>query len=219
MDEVMLHGGLLIAKMLKQEGVEVVFTLSGGHIAAIYDGCVREGIRVMDTRHEQVAVHAAEGWAKVTRTARRRAADGGPRRDRRHHRHRQRLSGGQPGARLRRRGPRRPPIRARCRSYAMSSWCGRSPNGRVPSCRRTGSPNIPRWPSARRPRTPRPGLPRMPDGCAQQPRPRRQSAAFLALATAPRPSAGRSRADRAGGGAAGEGRAARHLRGYDRLVG
>ncbi|HEX5158629.1 MAG TPA: acetolactate synthase [Ktedonobacterales bacterium] len=68
MDEVMLHGGLLIAKMLKQEGVEVVFTLSGGHIATIYDGCVREGIRVMDTRHEQVAVHAAEGWAKVTRT-------------------------------------------------------------------------------------------------------------------------------------------------------
>src|SRR5581483_10997098 len=67
MDEVILHGGLIIAKMLKREGVEVVFTLSGGHVAAIYDGCVREGIRVMDTRHEQVAVHAAEGWAKVTR--------------------------------------------------------------------------------------------------------------------------------------------------------
>jgi acetolactate synthase-1/2/3 large subunit len=67
MDEVILHGGLLVAKMLKREGVEVVFTLSGGHIASIYDGCVREGIRVVDTRHEQVAVHAAEGWAKVTR--------------------------------------------------------------------------------------------------------------------------------------------------------
>jgi acetolactate synthase-1/2/3 large subunit len=68
MDEVILHGGLLVAKMLKRAGVEVVFTLSGGHIASIYDGCVREGIRVLDTRHEQVAVHAAEGWAKVTRT-------------------------------------------------------------------------------------------------------------------------------------------------------
>jgi acetolactate synthase-1/2/3 large subunit len=68
MDEVMLHGGMLIAKMLKREGVEVVFTLSGGHIASIYDGCIREGIRVVDTRHEQAAVHAAEGWAKVTRT-------------------------------------------------------------------------------------------------------------------------------------------------------
>jgi acetolactate synthase-1/2/3 large subunit len=62
-----VHGGMLVAKILKREGVEVVFTLSGGHIAAIYDGCVRAGIRVVDTRHEQAAVHAAEGWAKVTR--------------------------------------------------------------------------------------------------------------------------------------------------------
>src|SRR5215470_10084283 len=64
----MIHGGWAVARMLKREGVEVVFTLSGGHIAAIYDGCVREGIRVVDTRHEQAAVHAAEGWAKCTRT-------------------------------------------------------------------------------------------------------------------------------------------------------
>lgn len=63
----LLHGGWLVAKMLKREGVEVVFTLSGGHVAGIYDGCIREGIRVVDTRHEQAAVHAAEGWAKVTR--------------------------------------------------------------------------------------------------------------------------------------------------------
>ena len=64
----MIHGGWIVAKMLKREGVEVVFTLSGGHIAALYDGCKREGIRVVDTRHEQAAVHAAEGWAKCTRT-------------------------------------------------------------------------------------------------------------------------------------------------------
>ncbi len=63
----MIHGGWIVARMLKREGVEVVFTLSGGHIAAIYDGCMREGIRVVDTRHEQAAVHAAEGWAKSTR--------------------------------------------------------------------------------------------------------------------------------------------------------
>jgi acetolactate synthase I/II/III large subunit len=63
----LLHGGWLVARALKKEGVEVVFTLSGGHIAGIYDGCVREGIRVVDTRHEQAAVHAAEGWAKCTR--------------------------------------------------------------------------------------------------------------------------------------------------------
>ncbi len=64
----MIHGGWIVAKFLKREGVEVVFTLSGGHIAALYDGCKREGIRVVDTRHEQAAVHAAEGWAKCTRT-------------------------------------------------------------------------------------------------------------------------------------------------------
>jgi acetolactate synthase-1/2/3 large subunit len=64
----LIHGGWLVARALKKEGVEVVFTLSGGHIAGIYDGCVREGIRVVDTRHEQAAVHAAEGWAKCTRT-------------------------------------------------------------------------------------------------------------------------------------------------------
>ena len=63
----LIHGGWLVARMLKREGVEVVFTLSGGHIAGIYDGCLREGIRVVDTRHEQAAVHAAEGWAKTTR--------------------------------------------------------------------------------------------------------------------------------------------------------
>src|SRR5437588_9631194 len=63
----MIHGGMAVAKILKREGVEVVFTLSGGHIAAIYDGGMREGIRVVDTRHEQAAVHAAEGWAKSTR--------------------------------------------------------------------------------------------------------------------------------------------------------
>lgn len=62
----MSHGGWEVARILKREGVEVVFTLSGGHIAAIYDGCLREGIRVVDTRHEQAAVHAAEGWAKST---------------------------------------------------------------------------------------------------------------------------------------------------------
>ena len=61
-----IHGGWLAAKALKREGVEIVFTLSGGHIAAIYDGCQREGIQVFDCRHEQAAVHAAEGWARAT---------------------------------------------------------------------------------------------------------------------------------------------------------
>jgi acetolactate synthase-1/2/3 large subunit len=61
-----LHGGHLVAMALRAEGVEQLFTLSGGHIAPIYDGCVREGIRVVDFRHEQAAAHAADGWARLT---------------------------------------------------------------------------------------------------------------------------------------------------------
>jgi acetolactate synthase I/II/III large subunit len=60
------HGGHLIAQALKNEGVRYLFTLSGGHIAPIYDGCVDLGIEVIDFRHEQAAVHCADGWARVT---------------------------------------------------------------------------------------------------------------------------------------------------------
>jgi thiamine pyrophosphate-dependent acetolactate synthase large subunit-like protein len=63
-----LHGGRLIARRLKAHGVTKLFTLSGGHIFPIYDGCREEGIDIVDVRHEQTAAFAAEGWAKVTRT-------------------------------------------------------------------------------------------------------------------------------------------------------
>ena len=59
-----LHGGKLAAKALKEAGVEVIFTLSGGHIMPLYDGCIDEGIKIVDVRHEQAAVHAADAWAR-----------------------------------------------------------------------------------------------------------------------------------------------------------
>ena len=62
-----LHGGRLIARRLKAHGVTKLFTLSGGHIFSIYDGCRAEGIDIVDVRHESAAAFAAEGWAKVTR--------------------------------------------------------------------------------------------------------------------------------------------------------
>ena len=62
-----LHGGRLVAKRLKAHGVTKLFTLSGGHLFSIYDGCREEGIDIVDVRHEQTAVFAAEGWAKATR--------------------------------------------------------------------------------------------------------------------------------------------------------
>ncbi|HET6921565.1 MAG TPA: thiamine pyrophosphate-binding protein [Anaeromyxobacteraceae bacterium] len=62
-----LTGGQLVARMLRREGVSTVFTLSGLHVAPIYAGCVEEGIRLVDTRHEQAAAHAADAWARLTR--------------------------------------------------------------------------------------------------------------------------------------------------------
>jgi acetolactate synthase-1/2/3 large subunit len=62
-----LHGGRLVARRLKAYGVTKLFTLSGGHLFSIYDGCRAEGIDIVDVRHESAATFAAEGWAKVTR--------------------------------------------------------------------------------------------------------------------------------------------------------
>ncbi len=59
-----LHGGKLAARSLKIAGVECICTLWGGHIMPLYDGCIDEGIRIVDVRHEQAAVHAADSWAR-----------------------------------------------------------------------------------------------------------------------------------------------------------
>ncbi|HLJ04331.1 MAG TPA: acetolactate synthase [Solirubrobacteraceae bacterium] len=63
-----VHGGHLVARRLRAHGVSRLFTLSGGHLFSIYDGCRAEGIEIVDVRHEQTAGFAAEGWAKITRT-------------------------------------------------------------------------------------------------------------------------------------------------------
>jgi len=65
-DPNIVSGGHLVAKALKAEGVDTIFTLCGGHIIDIYDGCVDEGIKIVDVRHEQVAAHAADGYARQT---------------------------------------------------------------------------------------------------------------------------------------------------------
>jgi len=65
-DANVISGGHLVAKALKSEGVDTIFTLCGGHIIDIYDGCIDEGIRIIDVRHEQVAAHAADGYARQT---------------------------------------------------------------------------------------------------------------------------------------------------------
>jgi acetolactate synthase-1/2/3 large subunit len=59
--------GELAAATLRAHDVTTIFTLSGGHLFPLYDGCVKRDVALVDTRHEQTAAFAAEGWAKVTR--------------------------------------------------------------------------------------------------------------------------------------------------------
>ncbi len=61
------HGGRLAVEVLRRHDVDVMFTLSGGHLFVLYDGCVQADLPLIDVRHEQTATFAAEGWAKVTR--------------------------------------------------------------------------------------------------------------------------------------------------------
>jgi acetolactate synthase I/II/III large subunit len=62
-----LTGGQLVARTLRQAGVRHVFTLCGGHILPIYDGCLTEEVAIVDVRHEQAAAHAGDAYARLTR--------------------------------------------------------------------------------------------------------------------------------------------------------
>ena len=58
--------GKWIASYLKQREIDTLFTLTGGHIFPVLDGSIDADVRVVDTRHEQAAAFAAEGWALRT---------------------------------------------------------------------------------------------------------------------------------------------------------
>jgi acetolactate synthase I/II/III large subunit len=61
-----VHGGRIVAEAMAAEGVDALFTLTGGHISPIFDGCKDVGIRVIDVRHEQAAAHAADAYGRLT---------------------------------------------------------------------------------------------------------------------------------------------------------
>ncbi|MCP4361014.1 MAG: hypothetical protein GY796_23655 [Chloroflexi bacterium] len=61
------HGGELVARTLAAQGVDTLYTLCGGHIAPVYEGCLNNNIAVIDFRHEQAAGHAADAYARLTR--------------------------------------------------------------------------------------------------------------------------------------------------------
>lgn len=71
-------GGRLVARTLAASGVQNLFCLQGGHIDSLLYGCQNEGLRIIDTRHEQAAAHMAEGWALATGEAGVAAVTAGP---------------------------------------------------------------------------------------------------------------------------------------------
>ncbi|GAB4515823.1 MAG: thiamine pyrophosphate-binding protein [Anaerolineae bacterium] len=71
-------GGELVARSLKAQGVETLYTLCGGHILPIYQGCLDNAITVIDFRHEQAAAHAADAHARLTRNIGVAAVTAGP---------------------------------------------------------------------------------------------------------------------------------------------
>lgn len=68
-----LDGGELLARTLRQAGVEEIFALHGGHLESFYQGCVNNHIRLTDTRHEAAAATRRTamrgpqgGWGSVS---------------------------------------------------------------------------------------------------------------------------------------------------------
>src|SRR5262245_52833274 len=61
------HGGDIALAALRASGVAEMFTLSGGHVFPLYDAAHQTGVRLVDVRHEQSAVFAAEAVAKLQR--------------------------------------------------------------------------------------------------------------------------------------------------------
>jgi acetolactate synthase-1/2/3 large subunit len=61
-----VDGGDLVVRALKAQGSKQIFALSGDYDMAIFDACLDEEMRIIDTRHEQAAVHMADGWARIT---------------------------------------------------------------------------------------------------------------------------------------------------------
>jgi acetolactate synthase I/II/III large subunit len=62
----MRKGADIVLECLRAEGVDLVFGYPGGAIMPLYDALEGSGVRHILTRHEQGAVFAAEGYARVT---------------------------------------------------------------------------------------------------------------------------------------------------------
>ena len=66
LNDQVLHGGHLVARVIKNHQINTIFTLTGGHISPILVGCHDYGIQVVDTRHEASAVFAADSFSRLS---------------------------------------------------------------------------------------------------------------------------------------------------------
>jgi len=62
-----VRGGMLLARALREKGITQVFTLSGGFCNPLLEGLMECGIPVINTPHEQIAGHLADGTTRITR--------------------------------------------------------------------------------------------------------------------------------------------------------
>ena len=63
----LLSGGEMIMRALKEEGVKMIFGYPGGAVLHIYDALYQQdAVEHILVRHEQAAVHAADGFARST---------------------------------------------------------------------------------------------------------------------------------------------------------
>jgi acetolactate synthase-1/2/3 large subunit len=76
--EIAGHAGEQAVAALLRFDTDVMFTLNGGHIWPLYEAARNQGMRVVDTRHEQSATFAAEAYAKLTRRPGLAAVTAGP---------------------------------------------------------------------------------------------------------------------------------------------
>src|SRR5260221_5743176 len=69
-EQAVTHGGAQAVAAARAHGAQTIFTLSGGHVFPVYDGAVKADppMPILDVRHEQTAVFAAEATARLTRT-------------------------------------------------------------------------------------------------------------------------------------------------------
>src|SRR3981081_3603998 len=74
----MPSGAELFVRSIKQLGIDRIFTLVGDHLNEVLAVAAREGIRILDMRHESGVTHAADAWARLTRKPALSLVTGGP---------------------------------------------------------------------------------------------------------------------------------------------